>query len=380
MSKKDFYDVLSVSKNANAAEMKKAFRKKAMKYHPDRNPDSNDAEAKFKEINEAYNVLSDPQKKAAYDQMGHAAFEQGIGRGPSNGGSGGAGFNGNFEDIFEDFFGDIFGGAREGRGRPSQQRGADLRYNVSITLEEAFNGKKTRVTIPKMDICDACDGSGAKAGTNPVTCTSCGGSGQVRVSQGFFSMTRTCPHCMGQGQIIKEKCTSCGGTGRKRTQKTIDINIPKGVDDGTRIRLTGEGEAGPNGGLAGDLYIFINLKQHKLFIREQNNLHIELPLPMLDAALGADIEVPTPEGKKARINIPEGTPHGKTFRLKGKGMPIVNRGTYGDLMVHVSIEIPTKLSKKQKSQLEEMRDCINKKNYPEEESFLKRIEKFWKAA
>ncbi|MDD9912203.1 MAG: molecular chaperone DnaJ [Alphaproteobacteria bacterium] len=377
---KDFYETLGVSKSADAAELKKAFRKQAMKYHPDKNPDDASAEAKFKEVNTAYDVLSDPQKRAAYDQMGHAAFEQGgMGGGRGPGGSGFEGFGGgNFEDIFSDLFGDVFGGG--GRGGDTSTRGSDLRYNLNISLEDAYAGKTVNVSIPTQTACDACDGSGAAAGSKPETCPTCGGVGQVRISQGFFNMARTCPTCHGQGQIIKEKCKKCGGQGRTRTTQNISVNIPKGVDDGIRIRLSGKGEAGVQGGPAGDLYIFVSIKKHSLFERNQQDLHLTVPISMLDATLGTDIEVPTPDGKRARLKVPEGTQPEQVFRLRGKGMPRLNQNGFGDLLVTVQIEVPTKLTKDQKELAEKLKDSLSSKNAPESESFFKKAKKFWSAA
>ena len=311
--------------------------------------------------------------------MGHTAFEHGMGGGGA-GGPGSAGFGAGFEDIFEDFFGDIFGGGSRQSGQRGPVRGADLRYNLTITLEEAYQGKTTKLKIPTQDTCQTCDGSGAKPGSNPTTCQTCGGAGQVRISQGFFNMTRTCPTCHGQGQIIKDKCTDCGGAGRVRTEKEIKVTIPKGVDDGNRIRLSGEGEAGPNGGPNGDLYIFVTVKEHNVFERDRQNLYLTVPLCITEAALGTEIEVPTPDGGKARLKVPEGTQNGQVFRLRNKGMPRVNQHTMGDLMVKVALEVPTKLSKKQKELLEELKDSFSSKNTPENESFLKKIQKYWKAA
>jgi molecular chaperone DnaJ len=377
MAKQDYYDTLGIARSASDDDIKKAFRKKAMAYHPDKNPGDKKAEAKFKEINEAYDVLKDPQKRAAYDQMGHAAFEHGTGRGHPGGGFGGQGFSGNFEDIFEDFFGDIFGGGR-GRHAAENNRGADLRYNLSLSLEDAYRGKSVDLKIPTQNTCDVCHGSGAKPGTTPATCQSCGGSGQIKISQGFFSMSRTCPTCHGQGQVIQDKCKNCSGSGRVKTEKNINVTIPKGVDDGTRIRLSGKGEAGLHGGPAGDLYIFIQLEKHPLFQRDQRTLHLEVPLPMTTATLGGEIDVPTPDGGKARLKIPEGTQPGQVFRLKGKGMPVVNQRTVGDMMVTVQVEVPTKLSKKQRAQLEEFQAELSEKNTPVAESFSKKIKAFWK--
>jgi molecular chaperone DnaJ len=376
MAKPDYYDVLGVTRSASDDDIKKAFRKKAMEYHPDKNPGDQQAEAKFKEINAAYDILKDPQKRAAYDQMGHAAFEQGMGGQHPGGGFGGQGFSGNFEDIFEDFFGDIFGGGRQRHAE--NNRGADLRYNLSLTLEDAYQGKSVDLTIPTQDTCDVCHGSGAKPGTSPTTCQSCGGSGQIKISQGFFSMSRTCPTCHGQGQVIQDKCKNCAGTGRTRAEKKVQVTLPKGVDDGTRIRLSGKGEAGLHGGPAGDLYIFIQMKEHPLFQRDQRNLHLNIPLPMTTAALGGEIDIPTPCGGKARLKIPEGTQPGQTFRLKGKGMPVVNQRTVGDLMVTVQIEVPNKLTKKQQAQLEAFQTDLSEKNTPLTQSWSKKVKSYWK--
>lgn len=381
MAKRDYYDILGVSKGASDDELKRAYRKVAMKYHPDRNPDDKDAEQKFKEAGEAYDALKDPQKRAAYDQFGHAAFEQGMGGGAGAGGAGhgfgGFDMGGDFGDMFDDLFGDVFGG---GRGHGASNRGADLRYNLSVDLDDAYKGKTVQVKIPTSVACDTCHGSGAKPGTKPKACNTCGGRGQVRVSQGFFSMTRTCPACHGRGEVITDPCRSCHGSGRVNKEKTISVNIPKGVDNGTRIRLSGEGEAGAQGGPAGDLYIFIQLKPHPIFKRDGKDLFLEVPLAFSEAALGGQIEVPTPDGGRARLTIPEGTQTGQSFRLRGKGMPVLSAGQFGDLYVSAKVEVPTKLTKKQKELLREFQDACNDKNNPEQESFLKKASRFWKAA
>lgn len=384
MSKRDYYDVLGVKKGASEADLKKAYRKMAMDLHPDRNKDNPDAEKKFKEVNEAYDVLKDSQKRAAYDRMGHSAFENGMGGGGRRGGAGG-GFRsdfgggagaGGFEDIFEDFFGDIFGQAT-GRGRSGAQRGSDLRYNLTISLEDAFNGKDVQVRIPTTDTCGTCNGSGAKPGSKPVTCSMCGGQGQVRVQQGFFNMSRTCPQCNGSGKIIKEKCTDCSGHGRVAKEKNINVTIPAGVDDGTRIRIAGEGEAGEHGGGKGDLYIFVQVKPHDLFKREQANLVLDVPLSMVDAALGTEIEVPTLAGGRAKLKIPAGTQDAQLFRLRGKGMPVLNSGSFGDMIVRTDIEVPQSLSSKQKKLLKELQQDIQLRQLNQSTQFTKKIKNYW---
>lgn len=385
MAKKDYYEILGVAKNASAEELKKAYRKQAMQYHPDRNPDSKEAELKFKEINEAYDVLKDTQKRAAYDQYGHAAFEQGGMGGGAGGGFGGFGGAHNFSaedlgDIFGDMFGDIFGGRSNSR-RNTSTRGADLRYNLSLTLEEAFHGKKVNLDIPTVVNCEECNGSGAEKGSKAETCPTCNGAGEVRMQQGFFSMVRTCPTCGGSGKVIKNKCKSCGGSGRKRKTKNINVTIPAGVDNDTRIRVSGEGEAGINNGPKGDLYIFTQVAKHPLFEREGNDLFIDVPIHFVDAALGGTVDVPTIDGGKARVSMPEGTQSGTTFRLRGKGMPLVNHNHQrGDMLVTVTAEVPAKLSKKQKELLQAFKDASSSKNAPQGESFADKVAKFWKAA
>ncbi|MBI1363887.1 MAG: molecular chaperone DnaJ [Proteobacteria bacterium] len=380
MSKRDYYDVLGVDRGASEGDLKKAYRKLAMQYHPDRNADNPDAEKKFKEINEAYEILRDNQKRAAYDRMGHAAFD-GFGAGGANGAGGFGGFGGmgggDFSDMFEDLFGDIFGAAAGGGARTSGLRGADLRYNLSINLEDAYHGKNVKVRIPSSVVCETCDGSGAKKGTSPKTCDSCSGAGQVRVQQGFFSISRTCPTCGGTGKVIPEKCTDCKGSGRKHKDKTISVNIPQGVEDGTRIRLTGEGEAGRNGGEAGDLYIFIALKKHSLFRREGRDLYVDFPINMVDAIIGGAMEVPTIDGGRAKITLPEGTQPGQQFRLRGKGMPSLNGAIYGDMYVIADVEVPKNISRKQKELLEEFKKAGGDKQSESQESFFDKVAKFW---
>ena len=379
MSKRDFYEVLGVKKGSDDATLKKAYRKQAMKYHPDRNADDKSAEAKFKEVNSAYDTLKDPQKRAAYDKFGHAAFENGgsgAGAGAGAGGfGGGGGFGGHdFSDIFEEAFGDVFGG---GRGRTRQTRGNDLRYNLTISLEEAYEGKSVKLNIPSTEACSTCHGSGAKKGTNPQTCGTCGGRGEVRIQQGFMAMTRGCPNCHGRGKIITDPCSTCRGSGIVKREKTISVNIPKGVDDGTRIRVTGEGEAGQYGAASGDLYIFIQLKKHPLFEREGPHILLDMPIDFVEATLGGSLEVPTVDGKKALLKVPEGTQSGTQFRMRGKGMPVTNSSAYGDMFVNLTVEVPTKLSKKQKEILRQFRNEYTGRNHPEQDGFFKKASKFW---
>ena len=381
MSKQDYYDLLGVSKSADGDEIKKAYRKLAMKYHPDRNPDDKDAEQNFKNVNEAYEVLKDEEKRAAYDRFGHAAFEQGGPGGP--GGFGGGfegGFGGGFADIFEEMFGGGgFGGGR-GRGGPEQSgRGSDLRFNMDITLEEAYTGKSTEIRVPGSAQCDDCGGTGAKKGTEPTTCSACGGHGRIRAQQGFFTVERTCPTCHGQGKMIKEPCRNCSGSGRVHKEKTLSVNIPAGVEDGTRIRLSGEGEAGLRGAPAGDLYIFLNIRPHKIFQRDGANIYVRVPVPMTTAALGGSLEVPTVGGSRARINIPEGTQSGQQFRLRGKGMSVLRSPAYGDMFVELSVETPVNLTKKQKALLDEFRaeGGDENKHSPESGGFFSKVKELW---
>ncbi|MYN06507.1 molecular chaperone DnaJ [Pseudoduganella aquatica] len=348
MAKRDFYEILGVAKNASEDEIKKSYRKLAMKYHPDRNPDSKESEEKFKEVKEAYEMLTNPEKREAYDRYGHAGVD------PNMGGGGGGGFGaGGFGDAFGDIFGDIFGGGGRGRSAgPQVYRGADLRYNLEITLEQAAHGFDTTIRVPSWDKCDTCHGSGAKPGTSPVTCSTCGGHGQVRMQQGFFSIQQTCPKCHGTGKIITDPCSPCGGAGRIKRNKTLEVKIPVGIDNGMRIRSSGNGEPGTNGGPPGDLYVEIHIKQHAVFQREGDDLHCEMPISFARAALGGEIEVPTLSGKVS-FTIPEGTQSGKTFRLKGKGIKGVRSGYPGDLFCHVAVETPVKLTDKQKELLRE---------------------------
>ncbi len=371
MAKRDFYEVLGVPKTANDAELKSAFRKKAMENHPDRNPGDAEAEARFKEINEAYQVLSDQQKRAAYDRMGHAAFEQGGG-GP--GGFGGAGF-GSMSDIFEDLFGDVFGGRRGG----AQNRGADLRYNMEISLEEAYRGKSATIKVPTAVTCETCSGSGAKPGTKPKTCPSCKGQGRVRASQGFFAIERTCPTCQGRGEVIEEGCPKCGGAGRVTRERQLSVNIPAGVEDGTRIRLANEGEAGPRGGPSGDLYIFISLKPHAFYQRDGADLFCRVPISMVKAALGGEFKVPTLDGGEALIKVPEGTQSGKQFRLRGKGMPVLRSRDMGDLYIQAQVETPQNLTRRQRDLLAEFEKESSAQTQPESEGFFSKMKGFFGA-
>ena len=352
MSKRDYYEVLGVEKGASEAELKKAYRRLAMKYHPDRNPDDENAEEKFKEATEAYDVLTDANKRAAYDQYGHAGVDPSMGGGAGGFGGGGA----NFSDIFGDVFGDIFGGGG-GRGRSSVQRGSDLRYTLELDLEEAVRGTTVTIRVPTLVACETCDGSGAKKGTTPTTCTTCGGHGQVRMQQGFFSVQQTCPRCHGTGKMITDPCKDCHGNGRVEKQKNLSVKVPAGVDTGDRIRLAGEGEAGVNGGPAGDLYVVVSVREHKIFQRDGKNLYCEVPISFVDAALGGELEVPTLDGR-VKLKIPEGAQTGKLFRLRGKGVTPVRGGSAGDLLCRVVVETPVNLTKRQRELLEELRQTL----------------------
>ncbi len=380
MSKRDYYEVLGVSKSATDAELKSAFRKLAMQYHPDKAQDDPEAEKKFKEIGEAYEVLKDKDKRAAYDRMGHAAFEGGRGPGGA-GGFGGFGpdFGTAFSDIFDDLFGEVMGG-RARRGPGGRSRGADLRYNMEITLEEAFAGKDAEIRIPTTVSCERCTGNGAEPGTSPEACGMCGGAGRVRASQGFFTVERTCPTCGGTGQQVKTPCRDCGGAGRKEKEQTLAVTIPAGVEDGTRIRLGGKGQAGLRGAPAGDLYLFVSVRHHEIFQREGPHLFLDMPVPLTTAALGGHVEVPTLGGGKAKVSIPEGTQSGRQFRLRGKGMPILRQNRTGDMIVEVHVEVPTKLSAKQKELLREFDGAGGESAFPEFGKFKKRLESFLKRA
>lgn len=376
MSKRDYYEVLGVSKGASEAELKKAYRKKAMELHPDRNKDDAEAEARFKEVNEAYDVLKDADKKAAYDRFGHAAFENGGpgGAGGAHGfGGGGGDFSSAFSDVFEDLFGDFMGG---GRGGQRASRGSDLRYNLRISLEEAYTGKQRTISVQSSVACEACHGSGAEGGAEPTNCPTCSGMGKVRAQQGFFTVERTCPTCGGQGQIISNPCKSCGGSGREQKTRSLSVNIPAGVETGTRIRLAGEGEAGLRGGPPGDLYIFIEVKDHPIFEREGQNLFCRIPVSITTAALGGEIEAPTIDGGRSRVKIPAGSQSGKQMRLRGKGMPALRGGPPGDLYIELAVETPVNLTARQKELLREF-EAIGANNNPQGSSFFGKVKTFW---
>ena len=373
MTKRDYYDVLGINKSASPEQIKSAYRKLAVKYHPDKNKGDKSSEEKFKEASEAYHILSNTERKQNYDNFGHAAFENGGG---GRGGFGNFDFSSNFSDIFEDFFGEGFGGGR--RSRKSNNRGSDLRYDLSISLNEAFSGKKQDIKFSTSEKCDICKGTGSKPGHSPSTCSMCGGHGQVRSSQGFFTVQQTCPQCSGSGEQITHPCTSCGGQGKKQASKRLSVTIPKGVDDGTRIRLAGKGEAGSRGAGSGDLYLFINVYSHDLFKRSDENLYFECPISIADAALGTTIEIPTIDGGKAKIKIPAGTQSGKQLRLKGKGMPYIRGSGYGDLYVQLNTEVPISLNKEQKELLEKFRQIENEKSNPSIKKFFEKAKNFWK--
>ena len=385
MAKRDYYEVLGVERGAGADELKSAFRKLAKEHHPDRNPGDASAEHKFKEINEAYDVLKDEDKRAAYDRFGHAAFEGGAGPRPGGGPGFGPDFSSSFADVFDDLFGEFMGGgggARAGaRGGGGRARGADLRYNLEVSLEDAALGKQVQIRVPGTVGCETCGGSGAEAGSKPVTCTTCSGLGRVRAQQGFFTIERTCPTCEGQGRIIKNPCKTCGGAGRQQKERTLQVNIPAGVEDGTRIRLAGEGDAGLRSGPSGDLYIFLSVKPHPLFQREGADLYCRVPLPFTTAALGGQVEVPTLTGGRTRITIPEGTQTGRQFRLRGKGMPTLRSsgttGAAGDLYVHAVVETPVNLNRKQKDLLKAFDKELGDANSPETQSFNTRVKDFF---
>jgi molecular chaperone DnaJ len=367
MAKRCYYEVLEVDRTAGEGELKSAFRKLAMKWHPDRNPGDKNSEVRFKEINEAYEVLKDPDKRAAYDRFGHAAF--------AHGGHAGGGFGTDFGSAFSDLFEGIFGmsGARARSGR---ERGADLRYNMEIRLEEAYSGKTAQVRIPTSVTCEACSGSGARTGTRPKACPGCGGQGRIRHAQGFFTLERTCPTCQGRGQVIDNPCGSCSGSGRVTKERTLSVNIPPGVEDGTRIRLAGEGEAGMRGGPAGDLYIFLAIAGHPFFQREGADLHCRVPISMVSAALGGEFEVPTIDGNNTRVKVPDGTQSGRRFRIQGKGMPVLRSKQTGDMYVQVVVETPQKLTKRQRELLNEFERLSSKDTQPESSGFFGRVKEF----
>ena len=377
-NKRDFYDILGVARNATDEEIKKSYRKLAMKYHPDRNPDSKEAEDKFKEAKEAYEMLSDPQKRAAYDQYGHAGVD------PNMGGMGGGQGFGGFSDAFGDIFGDIFGGgaaagARGGRGGPQVYRGADLRYSMEISLEEAAHGHETQIRVPSWSSCESCGGEGAEPGTKVETCGTCHGAGQVRVSQGFFSMQQTCPRCNGSGKHIPKPCKKCHGAGKTKSQKTLEVKIPAGIDDGMRIRSAGNGEPGVNGGPSGDLYVEVHVKEHSVFERDGDDLHCQMPISFIDAALGGEIQVPTLSGK-ASFDVPEGTQSGKTFRLRSKGIRSLRTSLPGDLYIHVQVETPVKLNQEQKDILKQLDESLKlggAKHNPQQKGWVDRVKDFF---
>jgi molecular chaperone DnaJ len=375
MAKRDFYEVLGTTKGADEKALKTAYRNLAKKLHPDANPGDKSMDAKFKELNEAYDVLKDPQKKAAYDRFGHQAFENGGGQRPGGAGFG-SDFNSSMSDIFEDLFGDAMGGRQRQRGPAGAQRGSDLRFNLEINLTEAFTGKTAQVRVPSAVSCDTCKGSGAKAGTQPKTCGTCGGAGKVRSQSGFFTVERACPSCAGRGQVISDPCNSCGGQGRVNKEKNLNVTIPPGVEDGTRIRLSGEGEAGTRGGPTGDLYIFLSMRPHEFFQRDGADLFCKVPISMATACLGGEIEVPTIDGKKARVTIPDGAQNGKQFRLKSKGMPVLRSSQSGDMYIQVSVETPVNLSRRQKELMQEF-DKEARNNSPESEGFFAKAKAFW---
>jgi molecular chaperone DnaJ len=371
MAKQDFYELLGVSKGAGPEDLKKAYRKLAMQWHPDRNPGDKAAEQKFKDLSEAYDVLRDDQKRAAYDRYGHAAFENGRGAGPGD-----FGFAAGFADIFDEMFGDFMGGRR---GQQSATRGNDLRYNMEITLEEAFKGKQASVRVPTLIACESCSGSGAESGSKPVTCPTCHGHGRVRAQQGFFTIERTCPTCHGGGRVIENPCRVCAGQGRVRREKTLSVSIPAGVEDGNRIRLTGEGEAGVRGGAPGDLYIFLSVKPHRFFQRDGANIQCRVPIDMATAALGGTIEVPAIDGTRAKLTVPAGAQTGRQYRLKGKGMSVLRSPSRGDMYIEVTVETPVNLTKRQQELLREFAEAGDGKRAtsPEAEGFFSRVKEFF---
>ena len=375
MAKKDYYELLGIERGASADEIKKAYRGKAKELHPDRNSDNPNAEEQFKEVNEAYDVLKDPDKKAAFDRFGHAAFEGGMGAGQRRGGQ--QDFAGAFSDVFDDLFGDFMGGGG-GRGGGGQRasRGSDLRYNLRISLEDAFTGIQKTINVPTAVVCGSCNGTGAEGGAEPVNCPTCSGMGKVRAQQGFFTVERTCPTCSGLGQIIKNPCQTCGGVGRIEKERALSVNIPAGVETGTRIRLAGEGEAGMRGGPTGDLYIFIEVSEHDLFARDGTHLFCRVPVSLSSAALGGDIEVPTIDGGRSRVKVPAGSQSGKQMRLRNKGMPALRQGPAGDMFIELAVETPVNLTSRQKELLREF-EKLSEDNHPESSSFFSQVKQFW---
>jgi molecular chaperone DnaJ len=377
MAKRDYYEVLGVSKGASADELKKAYRTKAKELHPDRNSDNPKAEEQFKEVNEAYEALKDPDKKAAYDRFGHAAFDGGMGSGRHGGFGGGQGdFASAFSDVFDDLFGDFMGGGQRGGGRQRATRGSDLRYNLRVSLEDAYSGSQKTINVPTAVGCETCNGTGAESGAEPQTCPTCAGMGKVRAQQGFFTVERTCPTCSGMGQIIKNPCKKCGGAGRVERDRSLSINIPAGVETGTKIRLAGEGEAGLRGGPTGDLYIFMEVQEHPLFQREGPHLFCHVPVSMASAALGGDIEVPTIDGGRSRVKIPAGSQSGRQMRLRSKGMPMLRGGGHGDMLIELAVETPVNLTSRQKELIKEF-DKLSEDNNPESSSFFSKVKNFW---
>jgi molecular chaperone DnaJ len=375
MAKRDYYEILGVGRSANEQELKSAFRRIAKDCHPDSNPGDKGAEQRFKELNEAYEVLKDPQKRAAYDRFGHAAFENGGGPGRAGPGGFGPDFGANMANIFDDLFGEFMGGRQRTRG--GRERGADLRYNLEISLAEAYTGKKAQIRVPTSVACETCGGTGARVGTKPKPCTTCGGQGKVRATQGFFTIERTCPSCNGRGETIDDPCPDCQGMGRVMKERVLSVDIPQGVDDGTRIRLTGEGESGSRGGPAGDLYIFLSVKPHELFQRDGADIFCKVPISMTTAALGGTLEVPTLDGSTARVKVPEGTESGKQFRIKSKGMPHLRSQVTGDMYIQVDVETPKNLTRRQRELLEEFQRISEKDTSPESAGFFARMKDFF---
>ncbi len=374
MAKRDYYELLGLGNSASAEEIKKAYRKKAKELHPDRNSGNPNAEAQFKEVNEAYDVLKDGEKKAAYDRFGHAAFEGGMGNAGRPGGQGD--FSSAFSDVFDDLFGDFMGGGRSSGGRNQASRGSDLRYNMGVTLEEAFSGLQKSINVPTSIKCSACRGTGSENGSEPSTCPTCSGLGKVRATQGFFTVERTCPTCSGMGKMIKNPCRMCNGGGRVEKERSLSVNVPAGVETGTRIRLSGEGEAGVRGGPSGDLYIFIEVKDHRIFSRDGLNLFCRVPVSMSSAALGGDIEVPTIDGGRSRVKIPQGSQSGRQMRLRNKGMPAIKSTQSGDMFIELAVETPVNLTGRQKEILREF-EKLSEDNNPESKSFFSSVKSFW---